>query len=85
MYEVFVNWLSPELMSQAEYINGVLYLPVYEFFSEVLVCLGTLFFAVVTFALITCFVDVLLVVGRWVCLLIRRFHENKHRVQQDNS
>ena len=84
MYEVFVNWLSPELMSQAEYINGVLYLPVYEFFSEVLACLGACFAPVVIFGMLIVFEDILLVVGRWVCCLIRRFHENKHCVQQDN-
>lgn len=42
MYDIFVSWLSPELMTQAEYINGALYLPVYPFFSEVISAVGAL-------------------------------------------
>lgn len=45
MYDVFINYLSPELMSQAQYINGALYLPVYPFFSEVLTAVGGLVMA----------------------------------------
>ena len=45
MFDFLINRLSSELMSQAEYINGVLYLPAYELFSELLTCVGALVIA----------------------------------------
>ena len=85
MYEIFVNYLSPELMCQAEYIDGVLYLPAYEFFSEVLSCLFSCFSAVLIFAIITFVMDIVIVIVNWIVALVRRSYENKHHIQQDNG
>lgn len=45
MFDFFMAHASDELLSQAEYINGALYLPASAFFDEVSVWLGALLFA----------------------------------------
>ena len=52
MYDYFIRFFSPELLSQAEYIDGVLYLPAYMFFEECLSLVGTLAVASITFMFI---------------------------------
>lgn len=43
MYDFFISLLSDELLTQAEYINGALYLPAGAVFEELL-CLVVPFF-----------------------------------------
>ena len=74
MYEVFVNYLSPELMSQAQYINGALYLPVYPFFSEVLTAVGGLVTASLFMLFTGIIMELIFCVGSW---FYRRLRKNE--------
>ena len=78
MYDYFIRLFSPELLSQAEYINGVLYLPAYMFFEECLSLVGPLLVGSITVLLFASIGELI------ICTIPRLYRFFRSKIRKEN-
>jgi len=77
MMDFILAHLSPELLSQGEYINGILYLPAYAFFDEVITWVGSLVIAALLMLATGIISELVFCFGCWIRRIIKSRKEIK--------
>lgn len=70
MYDFIISLLSDELLTQAEYINGALYLPAGAFIEEILSMIAPVLICGVGLGIVWCIADTILYIVKYA---YRRF------------